>query len=372
VRICYIYDAVAPWETGGVQKRVWELARRLAADHDVHWYGLHYWDGPPVIDREGVTLHGVGDPPDLYVDGRRSISEALSFTANLVPALSGERFDVIDCQEFPYFPAFVGKLASLVSGSLLLTWHEVWSDYWYEYLGRKGALGKLVERATALVPDAHVAVSERTRRDVAELGVSDPRLVPNGIDLAEIEATEAADGDVDVDLLYVGRFIEQKGPEVVVDAVDELHERGHDVSCTMVGEGPEEDRIDDRITTKGLADAIDRPGRLEAYSSVLGLMKAADAFVLPSRREGFGITVLEALACGTPVVTTDHPRNAARDLVDDGTTGAVRNRTGVDVADGVLAARECDPADCRARAADYDWDRIAGRTEAVYEEVARS
>jgi glycosyltransferase involved in cell wall biosynthesis len=369
VRICYLYDAVAPWETGGIQKRVWELARRLAADHDVHWYGLHYWDGPSAIEREGVTLHGVGQPTELYVDGRRSISEALSYAARLVPALVGERFDVIDCQEFPFFPTFSGRLASLTSGSLLLTWHEVWGDYWYEYLGRKGALGKLVERLTAIIPDGHLAVSEQTRRDVAGLGVSDAELVPNGIDVGEIEAAPPADESVDV--LYVGRFIEEKGSAVVVDAVDALRERGHDVRCTMVGEGPEEARVDERIAERGLGEVINRPGRLDAYDDVLGLMKAADTFVLPSRREGFGITALEALACGTPAVTADHPQNAARHLVEDGVTGAVCDRSGTAVADGLLRARACDPGTCRATAEEYDWDAIAGQAEAIYEEVAR-
>src|SRR6056297_1579194 len=103
MKIAFVYDAVYPWEKGGAQKRIWELACRLAADHDVHLYGMHYWDGPATIEREGVTLHGVCEPKELYVNGRRSIPQALSFAANLAPALLGEEFDIIDCQEFPYF-----------------------------------------------------------------------------------------------------------------------------------------------------------------------------------------------------------------------------------------------------------------------------
>lgn len=57
MKLALIYDAVFPWEKGGAQKRVWELARRLADDHDVHLYGMHYWDGPVVIEREGVSIH---------------------------------------------------------------------------------------------------------------------------------------------------------------------------------------------------------------------------------------------------------------------------------------------------------------------------
>jgi hypothetical protein len=51
MRICFVYDAVHPWEKGGAQKRVWELARRLANDHKVHFYGMHYWDGSETIEK---------------------------------------------------------------------------------------------------------------------------------------------------------------------------------------------------------------------------------------------------------------------------------------------------------------------------------
>jgi glycosyltransferase involved in cell wall biosynthesis len=95
-------------------------------------------------------------------------------------------------------------------------------------------------------------------------------------------------------------------------------------------------------------------------------MKAADSFVLPSRREGFGITALEALACGTPVVTLDHPQNAARDLVTDGVTGAVCEATPTALAAGIERSRGLDAAECRAAAGPYDWDRIAERVERVY------
>ena len=62
-------------------------------------------------------------------------------------------------------------------------------------------------------------------------------------------------------------------------------------------------------------------GSLEHTRDVYGLIKSSSVFVLPSVREGFGIVVVEALACGVPVITTDHPDNQARLLVEDGVTG---------------------------------------------------
>jgi glycosyltransferase involved in cell wall biosynthesis len=285
------------------------------------------------------------------------------------PLLSAEA-DVIDCQEFPYFPIFASKLGSLRSGaSLCVTWHEIWGEYWYEYLGHKGIFGRTVERVSAVPPDYNLAVSELTRRDVLRLGVDEASLLPNGIDHSEIDAAPVADRDVDV--LFIGRLIPEKGVDLLVDAVSDLQAEWPDVSCVLVGEGPEEDAIKTKVAVEGLSSSIELIPFREDYKEVLALMKAANVFALPSRREGFGITVLEALACGTPVATVNYPRNAATELVEDGVTGAVCEPTPTALATGIRRSQKgTKPADCRSVAANYDWDRIAEQAEELYIEMA--
>ena len=103
MKIAYIYDAVYPWVKGGAEKRIYEIGKRLAdKGHEVHWYGIGWWfDGNNgrTIDHDGIILHGVCEPMQLYVDGRRSIKEAIYFAEKLLPKLVKERFDVIDCQD---------------------------------------------------------------------------------------------------------------------------------------------------------------------------------------------------------------------------------------------------------------------------------
>lgn len=365
MRLAFAYDAVHPWETGGIQTRVWEFACRLADDHDVHWYGLHYWDDPGVIEREGVTLHGIVPEQELYVDGRRSIREALSFSAHLLRPLLRTEVDVIDCQAFPYFPILASKAASLLDGTrLCVTWHEVWDDYWYEYLGRKGVLGKAVERLCGRLPAEHVAVSERTRADLARIGARDARVVPNGIDLEEIDAVSPADEPVDI--VFAARLIDEKNPGLLVRAVDDIVSSRNDRRCWLVGDGPERERVERLIADLGLADAVTVTGFLDDRDDLLGLLHAADVFALPSRREGFGITALEALACGTPVATIQHDQNAIVDLVKDGETGAVTRPAPTAFAEGIHRASQLDAAACRRAAERYEWDRVAEEMEAVY------
>ena len=66
-------------------------------------------------------------------------------------------------------------------------------------------------------------------------------------------------------------------------------------------------------------------GLLEDHDDVYAIIKSSKVFVLPSAREGFGIVVIEANACGIPVITVDHKDNAARDLIEEGKNGFSAN-----------------------------------------------
>ncbi len=197
MKIIFVSDVIYPYVKGGAEKRIFELSRRLAASgHEVHVYGIKWWDGPSTFVEENVTYHGVCRPRALYVNGRRSIAEALWFAVCLIGPLLRERFDVIDCNEHPYFSLFSCKIARLVRGGrLFATWHEVWGDYWYEYMGAAGIAGKLIERIASRLPDGVIAVSDRTASDLAALGVRRDRItvVPNGIPLEHIRGIPPSD-----------------------------------------------------------------------------------------------------------------------------------------------------------------------------------
>ena len=114
MKIAYVYDAVYPWIKGGAEKRIHEIAKRLVErGHEVHCYGMKWWDGEKDIAVDGIYLHGIGNWDNLYVNGRRSIKEGLYFGIKTLTGLKGDS-DVIDCQEFPYFSCFSAKMRSLL------------------------------------------------------------------------------------------------------------------------------------------------------------------------------------------------------------------------------------------------------------------
>jgi glycosyltransferase involved in cell wall biosynthesis len=373
--ICFVYDAVYPWEKGGAQKRVWELARRLTEDHDVHLYGMHYWDGPPVVQKDGITYHGVCEPYDLYTEGRRAIPPALKFATHLAKELVGTDYDIIDCQQFPYFPVLVSKLRELTNDtSLVVTWYEVWDDYWYDYLGWKGAFGKAVEQATMRAPETIVPISSFIREDLVDAGCTgEMHIVENGVDYQGIQEIPAADADWDV--VYVGRLAEHKNVAWLLDAVEAAEGRlGRPIETCIVGDGPERDRLE-RLADDRALDNVVFQGFVEADEDVIGHIKAADVFVLPSIREGFPNTILEANACGVPSIVVDHPENGSVAVVEDGETGfvvepdpaAITDRLTDLLTDPELLARVSAGALEYGKA--HDWDEIVADLEEVYRET---
>jgi len=374
MKIAFVYDVIYPYVKGGVEKRVRELAVRLAArGHEVHIFGMKYWDGDDIIKKEGVFLHGVGPSYPLYSDGRRKIFRALTFSARLFPALVREKYDIIDCQQFPYFSCITSRaVASMHKTPLIITWHEVWGEYWYDYLGWNGCFGKAIERITALLTRNTLAVSGTTGCNLTTLRTGPAtRIIPNGLDVCRLQSVPPSHESSD--LIFVGRLIKEKHVDVLVEAVRILAKKQSDLRLIIIGEGPEYEPIRNLIHSSALDNNIRIMGFFENHDEVISRLKSSRVFVLPSTREGFGIAALEALGCGLPVVTIDHPANAARDLVTK-ETGFLSPLSQESFAECIQDALEYGNAmrpACIAAAASYDWDSVSFRAEEYYEEVVR-
>lgn len=370
MKIAYVYDVIHPYVIGGVQRRIWELATRLAKrGHDVTVFGMKHWEGSDVMEKDGVRLWGVCHPQPLFVNGRRSTKQAVSFALQLLPPLMKEKYDVLDVANFPYFPCFAGALHHVARGScLVITWHEVWNDYWYEYMGKVGAFGKAVERLTARLPHRAIAVSDRTRLGMERLGLREVQVIPSGVDLHAIQ--EAAPSATGTDVIFVGRMTKEKNVSILIEALRLIKDQGTGLSCLLVGDGPEKPRLQSLIAGIGPESNICFRDNMESSIEVFSLMKSSGVLVLPSVREGLGLVVIEANACGIPVVTVRHPNSAASDLVVEGENGFACCPSAADLAEKILAAIDrTQPWEdaCRKHAQDYDWEVITDSVEKVYQ-----
>lgn len=362
--VAFVTDSVFPFRQGGKEIRYHALATRLAKVADVHVYTSRSWQGPRAVERGGVTYHAICPDVPMYRDGRRSLVQAAVFGLASTTML-WRRFDALEADQIPYLPLFVLRVVcTLRRKRLCATWHEVWGEAaWRDYLGRVGTLAARVERWALLTPDTLIAASEGTAERVrAVRGARGGRVVvaPNGLDLDLIEA--AAPAATTSDVIFVGRLLGHKNADVLLAAVALLRDRGTEVTCRMVGSGPELPALRLRAQKLGIAHQVEFLDAVATPTELYGLLKASRLFVLPSVREGFGIAVLEAIACGLPVITSDHPDNLARHLVEDPAVGQVCPPRPLELADAIdvaLTHREELPESARRGAvAGYDWDSV--------------
>ena len=220
--------------------------------------------------------------------------------------------------------------------------------------------------------DLLLTVSEATRADlVRELCPDRPDrvvVVPNGIGEAFL-AAEPLPAPRPPHLLYVGRFDPYKNVPLLIEAFARLRKDVPDARLTIIG--PPDARYPEareRARALGVEPALTWSGYQETPALVEAYRRAA-VFVLPSRYEGFGLPVLEAMACGTPVVCSDIPAlaevagdAAVRVPPDDAAAlAAALRRVLVEPA---LAARLVEAG--RRRAREFSWRRTAEGTHAAY------
>lgn len=367
-----VYDAVYPWVKGGAEKRIYEVGKRLVKEgNEVHVFGVKWWNGADTIKNEGMVLHGVCKPMELYVHGRRSISEAIIFSIKLLPHLIKERFDVIDVSAFPYFSCFTAKLVSVLRGTpLVITWFEVWGDYWYEYLGWRGFFGRQVEYLISKLVSKQITISAMTKRNLGSLGVDGKNIsiISLGVDLKKI-ASIPASGDI-CDIIFVGRLIREKNTDMLLEAISYLKDSMPDIKCHIIGDGPEKERLTELATGCRLQDNVRFCGFIK-YDEIIARIKSSKVLVLPSSREGFGIVVIEAFACGTPVVTIKSKRNAASSLVAGG-TGFVVNPDAKELGSAIRTIivdselRKKMSASAMSAALEYEWENKVRELSELY------
>lgn len=184
-----------------------------------------------------------------------------------------------------------------------------------------------VERATSHLVDAEVCVSEAVRRYMLEHGcmpVEKLRVIWNGVDparfagpfdRASIRRSLGIRGDEPL-LLSVGRLRRQKGHDIALRAFAIISGRMPSARLLVAGDGPERKRLERLVRRLGLEG---RACFIGQRRDVPELLAAADCVLMPSRYEGFGLAVAEAMAAGRPVVASRV--DSLMELIEDGVSG---------------------------------------------------
>jgi glycosyltransferase involved in cell wall biosynthesis len=323
VRICLVYDCLYPWTVGGAERWYRNLAERLAADgHEVTYLTRQQWADGEEPSIPGVSVVAVSPRMELYSGGRRRVLPPLAFGLGVLRHLArrGRRYDVVHTASFPYFSLLAaGAVRPLARFRLVVDWHEVWTrEYWREYLGPVGgAVGWLVQRLCLRIPQRAFCFSRLHERRLRDLRLRGELTRLEGEYAGALEAATPAPAEPVV--VFAGRHIPEKRVLALVPAIAAAAEAIPELRCEIYGDGPEREEL---LRAIAGSERITAPGFVES-SRVEAAMRRALCLALPSRREGYGVVVVEAAVLGTPSVVVAGPDNAAAELVEEGVNGFV-------------------------------------------------
>jgi glycosyltransferase involved in cell wall biosynthesis len=333
MRVCVVYDCLFPHTVGGAERWYRDLAERLAADgdHEVTYLTLRQWDrrgaGAEIDPRVRVVT--AGPRMALYTaGGRRRILPPLVFGAGVFLHLlrHGRRYDVVHTCAFPYFSLLAAAALRPLRGyELIADWFEVWSrSYWRGYLGGAGGrAGELVQRLCARVRQRAFCFSELHAQRLREEGLRGEVTVLRGLYAGAREPLQARPADPVV--LFAGRLIPEKQVTLGVAAMALAVRRIEGLRGIFLGDGPERAALDAAIAEHGLQDVVSAPG-FAPTETLEAEMRRALCVLLPSRREGYGLVVVEAAARATPSVVVAGEDNAATELIEEDVNGAIAPR----------------------------------------------
>ncbi len=385
MRICLVYDCLFPCTVGGAERWYRNLAERLAEEgHEVTYLTLRQWERGEEPRIDGVRVIAVGPKLALYTtDGRRKIAPPLVFGLGVLWHLlrNGRRYQVLHTCSFPYFSLLAAAAARpLGRYGLVVNWHEVWSRaYWREYLGGVGgAVGYAVQLLCARLPQKAFCFSRLHARRLCAEGLRGEPTVLEGEYAGTLDTPTAHPAEPLV--VFAGRLIPEKQAPLAVAAFALAARRlaasgprgesrlAHEGELTpaqggelkpapegelkpaqggelkpapegelkpapegapeptlrgeFYGDGPEREALQRAIEQHGVGKIASAPGFVDATRIDEALTNAM-CMLSTSRREGYGMVVIEAAARATPSVVVAGEDNAAVELVQDGVNGVV-------------------------------------------------
>lgn len=344
---------------GGAEIHLFELFSRLAArGHRVRLVCSGFAGAPAVETVDGIEVHRHGDRHSFALVGRGAVKRALR----------AEAADVV-VDDVNKLPLCVPMLTRAPVYALIP--HLFGTTAFQEVSWPMAATVWLAER---VIPYAYRrawfhAISDSTRDDLVARGIPRERIavVYPGVDAAHFTPDRALPRFDPPKFVYIGRLKRYKGVDLLIDALAIARRERPDLTVDIAGSGDDRPRLEALVRERGLEGAVKFLGFVDDTTK-LDLLRRAVANVFPSPKEGWGITVMEAAACGTPSLASDSP--GLRDSVRDGETGLlVRHGDPEALARGMLRLAG-DPAlvkqlgaAARAHAERLSWEAAAEQVE---------
>lgn len=373
MKIAIFSELFWPYVLGGGENRYYQIAKRLAKNHEVHIYTMKLKETKNYEVFENIHIHRIGLLKHP-LDKRNLKPLPFYFFSSIFQEL--KNFDVLDCNT--YFPCISGFLKSKIEKiPIIATIHDVYLNMWGESLGKKifNPIGKFIERVVCSLPyDKIITVSSATKDLIIKnFSVDEKRIeiVPNGIDIKLIDKIKAKKKENQI--CFVGRLVPHKHVEDLICAIEIVKKDIPNIKCKIVGGGILKESLEKMIKRKKLENNIEILGYKKNYEDVIKIMKESEILVLPSTREGFGIVMIEAMRCKT--VPIAYKQEAYKDFCDNKNSILVEERNVKELAKNIKYLLENERirkemAKNGIKTSErFDWNKITKDIERIYENV---
>ncbi len=401
MRIALLPSSYPP-ALGGVEELTRHLALALIeAGDNVEVWTLHPDDSKPetveILDDLVVRRLPMPLPATNWPAIRRSTTTGPWTLVSLRSAVAAFRPDVLHVQCFGPNGAYATVLSRVTGVPLVVTLQGETvmddTDIFEESRSLRAFLRLALRRAAAVTACSAFTLADAERRfgldegrgQVIFNGVSlmDDRLPdgpddrPSGADGESLAGQDIAEQLTGVAgrpyILGLGRVVEKKGFDLLLEAFAALDRRRQPVDLVIAGSGGALDGLRQSVARLGAEDRVHLVGRLDR-ETVAKAMAGATLFVMPSRLEPFGIVALEAWRAGVAVVASN--RGGASEFVRDGDDGVLIDPFDTPALTAALDHLLADPVERhriaaagRARVGEFSWPRIAAAYGAVYRSV---
>ncbi len=347
-----IYDHIKnPWVGGGGAVRVYEIYRRLAERHHITVICGKY-PGAQDYAEGNLKFDFVGTRKNNYILS----TFCYAFEAAKFLRKYGKHHDIAIEDFAPYNPLF-SRFITIVP-LILQVHHKEGINLVKRHL-IFGVPFVIIEKFYPRLFENVICVSEASRD---KFGVSKAVIIPNGIDY-ELFVTDMQENRHEEDYIsYMGRLhIHNKGLDTLIKVMEKVN-----IKLAIGGEGRDKNRLAFLVEQSGLNGKIEFKGYL-TDTEKKNFLGSSKIFVLPSRYEGQGIVILEAAACGKPVIVSDI--RELRYSVDAGFGMSFKTGNANDFAEKIRFLLENDTLrkemgqKAKEYAKDYTWDRLAEEYE---------
>jgi glycosyltransferase involved in cell wall biosynthesis len=363
MKILRVVSDLYPAVVGGVGLHAHEMSRLQAQEgHDVTVITYRTDSGQPTSeDRDGYHIIRSDAPLRLF-------GNAISFSQLSSLIKRWDSYDVVHAHSHLFFSTVICALArKFRSTPLVVTNHGLVSQTAPGWLQRLylPTIGKWVFRTA----DAIICYTETERDQVVGLGVSPGKIhvIHNGIDTSVFVPSNSSSPKKQI--LWIGRFTPGKGVEYLLKGFGAFSREFPDYTLMMIGRGPLRDDFTRMIQEMDLEDKVVLRDFIP-NKELPGLYQDSSLFILPSLEEGVPRTILEAMACGRPVICTALPQlvdivSGCGVLVPPADDGAVADALSALVSDPVLARNLGQSARAKV-VSQYSWDDTVARTLDLY------